>query len=862
MEVLRLDMQPAEYDALRFELEPTCTNEEYAEMGIAGAAVALARRMDGLAFCTELSSSEGGRRIYRYHPNEGLWKISSPSDLASKSLKYLREIFGSDSIASKSGHTVNFTNLGTKLAIIHEALPHLVDPTAEGLFNSKSDLLPTKGNQVVNLTTGVSRDRCSDDMFTMEIPVEWDPTADMSATEKFVREVCCEDDAKVAYLRRLLGYMLVGGNALQKVFIFHGEKNSGKSTLVDMMQAVLGPLSALAKKELILKTNASADAQAASPFFMVLLHRRFASASELPKYCRISDDVVKMLTNTTFTARGLHRDPIAIVVSFKVVIDTNHLPEFPSDPALWKRIVIVPFIARFTSEADVPVDPESTSAQLAAAGMDPRSRTYHKDTNFLKDFINAGHLQGFLRWLVAGAVEYNTNLLVRHLDDPLVTPDIVSANTNSHKDRSDILKRFVDSCLVYELGAMTTARGVYKCYQDWCKEVGEDPMGEAVFGRGLSEIPGIKKKKLNSAMMYRDVKPLRKDVKAPHGQHGPTALSSHHAEGQFQHPHKERSSVARCTGSASCSSKHASAESVSVCDATPGCPPRQCASAPPATAPSAPESGASASLRHPVDDSAGQPLDSKQHLLPTKGGMVVDLDTMQERRRTKDDTVTFELPIVWKDAANKPSIIAEWKDRFDRRKEHTKKKSTGIARSRRGEGDCHRRSKSFLVEFLNAGGCLRISSRCCMCGVESIARISIGRLGDGIPVTFRTEACVMRWDSATQRFQPGRVDVGGLDERGTVVKAIEVYNTNYTTNEYPRDGIEWFEVSAESVISVAGGEHRDCEFAGHRLASEGFSPLLTDLRMGRRCSACEIKPGADSHADLPRDTTARRDGVS
>jgi hypothetical protein len=165
-----------------------------------------------------------------------------------------------------------------------------------------------------------------------------------------------------------------------------------------------------------------------------------------------------------------------------------------------------------------------------------------------------------------------------------------------------------------------------------------------------------------------------------------------------------------------------------------------------------------------------------------------------------------------------------------------------------GEGDCHWIAKAFLLEFLNNHGCLKIESTCGACGLASTTLVAVGCLGNDGPVVFQTESRIACWDSHQQRFRHGRVDVGGLDRHGTVVVAIEVYNTNRTTNTFPRDGIRWYEVAAKDIADVAGCASENCELVGRLLASQGRVIALND-RLNRRCCQCASGSGGCPDSD-------------
>ncbi len=111
-----------------------------------------------------------------------------------------------------------------------------------------SDLDPdpyllTVANGTIELRTGVLRPHDPSDLITHCIPVAFDPHARCERWDRFMMEVTDGDDDFVAFLHRAFGFVLVGeGSRRTKAFLyFYGPPNSGKGTIISVLEGLLGP---------------------------------------------------------------------------------------------------------------------------------------------------------------------------------------------------------------------------------------------------------------------------------------------------------------------------------------------------------------------------------------------------------------------------------------------------------------------------------------------------------------------------------------------------------------------------------------------------------------------------------------------
>ena len=75
-------------------------------------------------------------------------------------------------------------------------------------------------------------------MSTVRIPIDWDPSATCPTFDAFLESAVPEDDRDRAW--QVLGYLLMSGNPLQRMFMLTGTGGNGKGVYLNVLRALLG----------------------------------------------------------------------------------------------------------------------------------------------------------------------------------------------------------------------------------------------------------------------------------------------------------------------------------------------------------------------------------------------------------------------------------------------------------------------------------------------------------------------------------------------------------------------------------------------------------------------------------------------
>jgi putative DNA primase/helicase len=104
-------------------------------------------------------------------------------------------------------------------------------------------------SEFVNMPNGLVRwaspdgptliDHHPESFSTVQLPVEFVPGSECPEFERFLTEAVAPDDQ--ARVWELIGYLMMSGNPLQRLFLFTGGGGNGKGVLLDVIKRVLGP---------------------------------------------------------------------------------------------------------------------------------------------------------------------------------------------------------------------------------------------------------------------------------------------------------------------------------------------------------------------------------------------------------------------------------------------------------------------------------------------------------------------------------------------------------------------------------------------------------------------------------------------
>lgn len=323
-------------------------------------------------------------------------------------------------------------------------------------------LLPIRGVRVINLLTGQVRPRSITDYFTWECPVE--PVKHYS--EFFlssISKIMCNNPARIDYLKKICGYCMTGSTEAQSYFVWYGKGGNGKSLILNLLQAMLGKASAPISKGVVVNCGKKSEA---GTEILALRSLRVGTFSETCKLESLNEGVLKTISGgDTLTARGLYKDPISFKLFCKLIICTNHKPEFDgSDMGTARRIKLLPFDARFTREVGNP------------------NRFEYPIIEGLEAILIEKHLCEFFTWCLEGCRLWAED------KGFLIIPDSIKEQQNQYiRSQNSFITWFNESVKPCDNSGKILRSASYSSYNDFCESEGIKKIGKKDFFEKMAE---------------------------------------------------------------------------------------------------------------------------------------------------------------------------------------------------------------------------------------------------------------------------------------------------------------------------------------------------------------------------------------
>lgn len=319
-------------------------------------------------------------------------------------------------------------------------------------------------NGTVNLQTGDLRPHDRGNLITKLAPVNHDLNAECPLWWEFLTRIFNGNMALIRFLQKAVGYALTGSTQEQCLFFLYGLGANGKSTLLEVLQTLLGDYSKRTSTEtfLIKKSGGIPNDVAA------LRGARFVSAVEVESGRRLAEVLVKEMTGgDIISARFMWAEWFEFKPEFKIFLAANHKPTIRgTDHAIWRRIHLLPF-----------------TVQIPKEERDPR----------LAEKLKA-ELPGILTWALEGCLLWQS--------EGLEPPQEVQAATQEYREEMDPLGDFLaESCVVGpKISGKATA--LYNAFRKWAEDSGETrPMSQTSFGTSLRE-RGFEKEKTRTGIIW------------------------------------------------------------------------------------------------------------------------------------------------------------------------------------------------------------------------------------------------------------------------------------------------------------------------------------------------------------------------
>lgn len=263
--------------------------------------------------------------------------------------------------------------------------------------------------------------------------------------EAFLETIQPDEDMRT-YLCAYLASFLEGSNKDQKFMIWTGNGQNGKGSLIDLIDNTFGGTDEgyFATLPPTVLTQKRGSSSAATPELATKFGKRVIVLQEPEGDDKINVGFMKNITGQDkIEARPLYGDPFQYTPLFKLLLACNHLPSIPSDDGgTWRRIRVIDFMIKFTSNPQGPMERKSDS------------KLREKMKKWKQSFM----------WLLIN-VYYPIYVENDGLDK--LEPDRVKTATDKYKTDSNAILEYIDDNLEKDESSDVNFNDTYEAFKGW-----------------------------------------------------------------------------------------------------------------------------------------------------------------------------------------------------------------------------------------------------------------------------------------------------------------------------------------------------------------------------------------------------------
>lgn len=298
-------------------------------------------------------------------------------------------------------------------------------------------------NGTIDLHTGDLRPHDPSDLITLMAPTAYDPNAPRGEWSKFIRQVTGGNKALAAFLQRL-AYAALIGEVLDKAFAFlHGPRDTGKTTFLELLKAVLGEYAGAVDGSVFLQQTMDRIPDGLSK----MDGKRLVISNEMGKGKMNAQLVQKLSGGDTMTFEAKYKTSWESIPSFTIIMAGNSVPEaLMEDDAIWSRWREVPFLTKI---------PKAEGDWKAKAVANPAIRAE------------------VLAWAMRGREGYQR--------DGIGTAPVIEVATAARREAMDPIRGFWNDKCRFATGLVTKKATMRGAYERWCELNGSRAVGDKAF---------------------------------------------------------------------------------------------------------------------------------------------------------------------------------------------------------------------------------------------------------------------------------------------------------------------------------------------------------------------------------------------
>lgn len=316
-------------------------------------------------------------------------------------------------------------------------------------------------NGILDVQTGELLEHSEQWFCFQSVDLEYHDSAECPEFLKFLQDVWDGDVELIESLRLWMGYCLLSQSNLQKFAVFKGASRAGKSTLVGVIEAMLGRMNCTSTSLSLIGSDFGLESLMGKKLCVF----QDADRASMDRMGVATERIKSLASNDPL---GVNRKGQSVVnqrLGVKVAFVCNRMPPFLNDEnSLTNRMIVFPFWKSFQGKEDF--------------GLLERLE---------------GEVQGVLNWALIGA-----RRLMR--GERLVMSAKGQEALQEINEQLDSVQGFIAEC-VKDTGMdhnRLSARALWDAYREWCKDSGRLSKNKQKFFMEIAVHPRLVERKWRS----------------------------------------------------------------------------------------------------------------------------------------------------------------------------------------------------------------------------------------------------------------------------------------------------------------------------------------------------------------------------
>ena len=399
--------------------------------------------------------------------DENIWRGDQAGHITTSAAQFLSELSimcAESRYRGLEDSIRKFETLGKINSIVTLAAPARAKSVNE--LDQKPMILAL-ANTSIDLETG---NRIAPDprhLISISSGVRFDEKAECPEFEKFICSIFEGNEEVMSFVQRVVGYSLTGLGDEQCIFILNGDGANGKSTLLNVMNQLLGGYAKTAPAQTLMANTR----QGVGDDLVYLVAARLIVVSETDKGQGLAEAKIKQITGgDEITGRNLWASYMTFKLAGKIWLATNNLPHIQGrDHGIFRRLRVIPFNKTFAP---------------------------HEQDRTLGSKLKA-ELPGIMNWAIKGCLDWQAQ--------GLNPPQVILDQLEHYQKDMDTVRKYVDAELVMQLDGKLKSSELYVNYRDWCKRMGYGAEDDRAFKNSMERINGVSHNKRRDGRYYEGV---------------------------------------------------------------------------------------------------------------------------------------------------------------------------------------------------------------------------------------------------------------------------------------------------------------------------------------------------------------------